>query len=112
MPVEGKLIEDVEIPSESCNDKNCPYHGNLSVRLKTRVGIVVSTGMTKTCTVEIRSLRYIPKYKRYMRVRSKIHAHVPDCIKISVGDTVKIAECRRLAKTVSHVVLGRVISHG
>ena len=106
------IFKDVEKPTEKCSDKNCPYHGNIKIRGRIRVGKVVSTKMTRTCTVQIDYLRYIPKYRRYMRARSKIHAHIPPCINIKEGDTVKIGECRRLAKTVSHVVLGRVMKYG
>jgi len=106
------IFKDVEKPEGTCTDKNCPYHGNIKVRGRVRIGKVVSTKMTGTCTVQIDYLKYVPKYKRYMRARSKIHAHIPACINIREGDIVKIGECRRLAKTVSHVVLGRVIKYG
>ena len=92
-----------------CNDKKCPFHGGLSLRGKKREGIVVSKKMTGTCTVMIHYLQYVPKFKRYERRRSKIHAHIPQCIDhlIKEGDTVIIYECRRLAKTVAHVVVGK-----
>ena len=102
------LVEDVIPPERECSDDKCPWHGSIAIRGKTLVGRVVSTKMTGTVTVLIEYLHYRPKYKRYERRRSKIHAHLPPCIDVSEGDVVKIAETRRLAKTVSHVVLGRV----
>ncbi len=102
------LVGDVIPPEKECDDDKCPWHGNISVRERTIVGRVVSTKMTRTVTVLVEYLHYRPKYKRYERRRSKIHAHLPPCIDVKEGDVVKIVETRRLAKTVSHVVLGRV----
>jgi small subunit ribosomal protein S17 len=58
--------------------------------------------------VLVEYLHYDKKYKRYERRRSKIHAHLPPCIEVSEGDLVRVVETRRLAKTVSHVVLGKL----
>jgi small subunit ribosomal protein S17 len=55
--------------------------------------------------VEREYLHYVPKYMRYERRRSRIHAHNPPCINAKVGDRVKIAECRPISKTVSFVVI-------
>jgi small subunit ribosomal protein S17 len=49
--------------------------------------------------------RAAAKYKRFQRSRSKVHAYLPSCIEIKEGQEVRIAECRRLAKTVSFVVI-------
>ncbi len=102
------LVSDVIPPERECDDDKCPWHGTISIRRRTLVGEVVSTKMTRTVTVQISYLHYVPKFKRYERRRSKIHAHLPPCIDVKEGDIVKIAETRRLAKTVSHVVLGVV----
>ena len=102
------LVGDVVPPERECDDDKCPWHGTISVRRRTLVGKVVSTKMTRTVTVLVEYLLYRPKYKRYERRRSKIHAHLPPCIHVEEGDVVKIVETRRLAKTVSHVVLGKV----
>ena len=47
----------------------------------------------------------VPKYQRYEKRRSKVHAHNPPCITAKIGDIVTIAECRRLSKTKSYVVV-------
>lgn len=39
-------------PKKSCDDRNCPFHGSLSVRRKFLEGKVVSAKMMKTVTVE------------------------------------------------------------
>lgn len=95
-------------PKEACGDAKCPFHGNLSVRGRSFEGVVVSDRMQKTVTVEIQRVRKVPKYERYMRMTSKLHAHNPPCISARVGDKVRIAECRRLSKTKSFVVVERL----
>ncbi len=94
--------------TEKCNDKKCPKHGNLKVRGNIFVGKVISAKRDKTITVEREITHFIPKYERYLKKKSKIHAHVPSCIKVKEGDNVEIGETRKLSKTKSFVVL-RVI---
>ena len=37
---------NVKAPKESCNDKNCPFHGTLPVRGQVITGIVSSVKMS------------------------------------------------------------------
>jgi small subunit ribosomal protein S17 len=67
-------------PKKSCDDRNCPFHGQLSVRRKFLDGKVVSAKMTKTVTVERDYLKYTSKYTRYEKRRSRIMAHSPPCL--------------------------------
>jgi small subunit ribosomal protein S17 len=92
-------------PKKTCDDKNCPFHGRLSIRGRVLDGVVISTRMDKTAVVRRDYLHYVPKLKRYERRRSHISAHDPPCISIKEGDIVKIAECRPVSKTVSFVVI-------
>lgn len=98
----------IEPPKEKCSDKNCPFHGSLSVRGRIFEGIVTSDKMSKTVTVELEYVRKIPKYERYERRTSKLHAHNPPCINARAGDKVKVMECRRLSKTKSFVVVQKL----
>ena len=97
------------VPQKKCEDKNCPYHGQVKVRGRYFQGKVVSDKMYKTVTIEKHFLKYIPKYNRYTRKRTKIHAHNPECIDAKTGMTVLIGETRPLSKTKSFVVL-KIIS--
>jgi len=101
---------NVAQPEEACTDENCPFHGTLSVRGQTLVGEVASTDMDKTVVVEREYDVKVPKYDRFMKRRSRVPAHAPPCMNLSVGDTVRIAETRPLSKTKSHVVVERVAS--
>ena len=96
-------------PQKTCEDPNCPYHGTLSVRGKTLDGIVASTKMRGTITVERGHLQYSRKYMRYERRRSKILAHNPPCLEIKEGDRVRIIECRPISKEVSFVAIEKVL---
>jgi len=103
-------IPGIQPPERVCDDPCCPYHGTLPVRGKILEGTIVSLKMKKTATVLHEYVVYVRKYERYERRRRKIHAHLPPCLDIKVGDKVIIGECRPLAKTVSFVVLGKPAS--
>jgi small subunit ribosomal protein S17 len=92
-------------PRKSCEDGLCPFHGTLSIRGKLLTGIVSSAKAPKMVVVSREYPRAVPKYKRFQRSRSKVHAYLPSCIEVKEGDEVRIAECRRIAKTVSFVVI-------
>ncbi|NPA22399.1 MAG: 30S ribosomal protein S17 [Candidatus Micrarchaeota archaeon] len=74
-------------------------------------GKVVSTKAKNTVTIERTFIVRIPKYKRYMRKRSKIHAHVPDGISLRVGDEVIAQQTRKISKTKAWVVT-KVVKRG
>lgn len=92
-------------PRKTCEDDLCPFHGTLSVRGKLLTGIVSSAKAPKMVVVAREYPKPTPKYKRYQRSRSKVHAYLPPCIDVKEGEEVTIAECRPLAKTVSFVVI-------
>jgi len=99
---------NVKPPTEACSDKNCPFHGTLPVRGQIITGTVVSDKMQGSIQVKKEFMRYVPKYERYERKTAKYHAHCPPCIKVKVGDKVRIAECRPLSKTVSFVTIEKM----
>ncbi len=96
---------EVATPEQECNDVNCPFHGSLSVRGQVITGKVVSECMQGTVVVKRKSLHTVQKYDRYEKRSSRIHAHMAPCLDAKIGDEVKIAECRPLNKTTSHVVV-------
>ena len=106
--VEEKM-EKQEIVETKCNDKDCPFHGNLKTRGRIFEGHVIKK-FHKRIVIEFERMVYIRKYERYAKSRTKIHARLPVCIEkeINVGDLVRIQECRPLSKIIHFVVLGRV----
>ncbi len=99
---------NVKQPKKECKDKNCPFHGKLTVRGRVFKGIVVSDKAKNTVTVRWQYFHYVPKYERYERRNSKIIAHNPECIDVTKGDEVKIAECRPISKKKSFVVVEKI----
>lgn len=95
----------VVAPKKDCGDHDCPFHGSLSVRGMQLEGPIVKDGMDLTVVVQRDYAFYFPKFRRYERRRSRLHAHNPPCINAKVGDIVSVMECRPLSKTVSFVVI-------
>ena len=90
----------------ACNDYRCPMHGGLKTRGAVKEGTVSNAKSAKTIVVDIPMLRKVSKYERFEKRRSKLHAHVPECLigKVAVGTRVRIDECRKLSKTKAFVV--------
>ncbi len=103
-----KGVIKTEAPSKSCNDKNCPFHGNISIRGRTLVGEIVSARMRKTAVFNLERRHYIPKYERYETRRTRLKVHNPECISAKTGDKVRIAECRPLSKTKTFVIIEKL----
>lgn len=68
------------------------------------VGKVVSAKTPKMVTVLREIVVYIPKFERYKKVRSKVHAHNPETINAKENDIVKIGETRKISKTKAFIV--------
>lgn len=68
-------------------------------------GIVIRQKSPKTAVVEREIVSYVPKYERYAKKKSKLAVHVPDDIKVSVGDDVKIGETRKISKTKNFIIM-------
>jgi len=110
--VEKTKVKNIGIavtpPKEICSDKNCPFHGALSVRGQIISGVVKSNKMQGSILVKKEFSHYVQKYERYEKRTSLIAAHCPPCIKTQVGDKVRIAECRPLSKTISFVTIEKL----
>ncbi len=74
----------------------------------TRVGVVSSTTRQKTIAVTVSFQVRHPKYGKYIRRRSTLHAH-DEQNEAHKGDIVEIAETRPISKTKSWRLL-RIIS--
>ena len=64
---------------------------------KIREGVVVSSSMDKTVVVTVSRLVKHPRYKKYVKRRSRFKAH-DEQNECGVGDRVTIAETRPLSK--------------
>jgi small subunit ribosomal protein S17 len=61
-------------------------------------GVVISDKMQKTITVVVERLEIHPKYKKYIRRKTKLKAH-DEKGDARIGDLVRITETRPLSKT-------------
>jgi len=65
---------------------------------KTRIGVVSSNKMDKTVTVKVERKIKHPLYGKFLKKTTSFHAH-DEKNECSIGDIVKIMECRPLSKT-------------
>lgn len=80
----------------------------ISIRGRTFEGVVIKDKAKKTVVVERNYLVYVPKYERYRKARTRFLARNPEEINAKVGDKVKIAECRKISKNVSFIVIEKL----
>lgn len=110
MKAKGKTKKELDESKEkvSCTDKQCPIHGSLSARGRAFEGYVVKK-FPRRIAIEFERTIYIPKYERYMKTKTRLHARLPKCMEeIKIGDYVEIKECRPLSKII-HFVLIKII---
>jgi len=109
--MEKKKIKTQEKESLSCADKLCPFHGKDKIKLRGRSfeGTVIKKLHGRITITFERSL-FVPKYERYEKRKTKLHARLPDCMKneINVGDYIEIMECRPLSKIIHAVVVKKI----
>lgn len=99
---------DVKKPEAKCEDKYCPFHSNIAVRGRVFTGTVVSDVFQKTVSVEWQRRRFVSKYERYEKRRTKVRAHSTPCIEIKKGDTVNIMESRPISKTKKFIIVEKI----
>ena len=106
--VKVEAVKKVKIDGAICNDRDCPVHGKLKMHGRTFEGVVVSKHHRRVA-IEFERMVYVRKYERYSRLKTKIHARLPDCMEenIEVGNLIKISECRPLSKIIHFVVVGK-----
>ena len=72
--------------------------------LRKIIGIVASDKGNKTIKVVVNFQTRHPKYGKYLKRRTVLHAH-DEKNEAKEGDTVELAECRPLSKTKHHRLL-------
>jgi len=77
---------------------------NITTRGKKFTGTVVSAKMQKSAIVEWERRKYLAKYERYERRKTRIAVHNPDSVRAQEGDLVEIEECRPLSKTKNFII--------
>ena len=64
----------------------------------------------KRVTIEFARVKFVKKYERYTKFKTKIHARLPESMKneINVGDYIQVMECRPLSKITHHIVIKKI----
>ncbi len=100
-----KEILGAKAPKKKCTDKNCPFHGQLSVKPEVFRGFIIKKDANHSATLEWKRIHNIPKYERYEIRRSRLRIHNPACIDAQIGQEVMVAKTRPLSKTKNHVII-------
>jgi small subunit ribosomal protein S17 len=79
-------------------------------RRKVQIGKVTSDKMDKSITVEVNRLKRHPLYEKFVRRRTRLHAH-DESNEARIGDTVEIVETRPMSK-LKRFRLVRVVQKG
>lgn len=99
---------DLVRPKTECNDENCPYHGSLRVHGRKFEGIVTSAKAHRTVVVAWTRFRRLKKYDRFLKERTKILAHNPDCVNARLNDHVVVYETRPISRWKRFVVVRKL----
>ena len=70
---------------------------NIRSLRKERSGTVVSNRMEKTIVVSVERTVMHPKYRKYLKRRTRVKAH-DEANQCHLGDRVRIVECRPLSR--------------
>ena len=86
-------------------DVKCPVHGGLRTRGRVFQGYVTRKHKTRLA-IEFDRVVKVRKYDRYAKSKTRIHAHIPACLReqVKIGDYITVQECRPLSKIIHHVV--------
>ncbi len=107
----AKTVGTLKKEVSKCEDRDCPFHGKLKARGRIFKGHVVRK-FPRRITIEFERMVYFRKFERYAKMKTKIHARLPDCMtkEIEEGDLIKIQECRPLSKIIHFVVIEKLDS--
>ncbi len=62
----------------------------------------------KRVVIEFERTIYVPKYERFLKDKTRLHARLPDGIDAQIGDYIRVRECRPLSKIIHFIVTGIV----
>ena len=104
----GKKVVSSEATVD-CKDRLCPRHGRekIKVRGRTFEGHVIRKHHGRV-TIEFERMIKVPKYERYEKRKTKLHARLPDCLaeNVNLGDLIQIGETRPISKMIHFIVTG------
>ena len=111
MAEKKKTAKKEKVSEVQCSDRLCPEHGDRKLKMRGRMFQgEVSKKLPGRVTIQFERMLKLPKYERYEKRRTKVHARLPDCMndEVDVGDLVEIAETRPISKMI-HFVVSRIV---
>ena len=87
--------------------------GAVHQKVRTRGRIfegIVKKKFPKRVVIEFERTVFVPKYERFYKKKTRIHARLPEHIPIEVGDYIRVQECRPLSKIIHHMVIEKLKS--
>jgi small subunit ribosomal protein S17 len=101
--------DDASSEAIVCKDRLCPKHGTEKIKTRGRnfEGTVIRKHHGRV-TIELERMIKVPKYERYEKRKTKLHARLPDCMvaNVNLGDLIQIAETRPISKMIHFIVVG------
>jgi len=79
----------------------------LSTRGRTYEGFVTKKFPTRV-VVEFERRVFIPKYERFAKKFTRLHARIPEGMELKIGDYVKVMETRPLSKIIHFLVIEKI----
>ena len=79
----------------------------VGTRGRTFQGTVVKK-FPRRVVIEFDRTIYVPKFERFSRKTTRLHARLPDGMNIKEGDYIKVRECRPLSKIIHFVVVKKI----
>jgi small subunit ribosomal protein S17 len=58
--------------------------------------------------VEFERVVYVPKYERFYKKKTRLHARILNNLDVNIGDYVSIQECRPLSKIIHFVLVKKI----
>ncbi|MBS3098975.1 30S ribosomal protein S17 [Candidatus Pacearchaeota archaeon] len=73
---------------------------------------IVTKKFPKRVAIEFERTIHIPKFERYLKKTTRIHARLPDEMahNIHIGDLIKVQECRPLSKIIHFIAIEKIKS--
>ena len=87
--------------------------GTSNTKISTRGRVftgIVTKKFPNRVVIEFERTLFIQKFERFYKKKTRIHARLPSNIDVSVGDQIKVRECRPLSKIIHAIVIEKVKS--
>ena len=66
---------------------------------------IVTKKFDKRVVIEFERTVRVPKYERFAKKKTKLHARIFENQNVKVGDNVRVGECRPLSKMINFIVI-------